>query len=213
MDTFALTVENREASGHKVRHLREEGMVPAVVYGAGLPTRMIQIEKRAVDTLLERGGATHLIDLEGPDMPKSRVLIREVQRHPVRRAVLHVDFVRVAAGAKVRMNVPVVMVGVAPATAGGAIVLQNMDTVEVECFPDDLPEHVEIDLSGLQDIHSRITLADLQLPKGVTLLGEHMDEAVVTVTVPRAVSHAEEGEEEAAEGEPEVIKKGKEEEE
>lgn len=213
MDTFALTVQKREASGHKVRHLRTDGLVPAVVYGAGEPAEMIQIEKRAVDTLLEHGGASHLIDLEGPDMPKSRVLIREVQRHPLRRSVIHMDFVRVAAGAKVRMNVPVVLIGVAPATAGGAIVLQNVDAVEIECLPDDLPQHIEVDLSALEDIHSRIIMADLRLPKGVVLLGERMDEAVVTVTVPRAVAHAEEGEEEAGAEEPEVIKKGREEEE
>lgn len=206
-----MTVEKRDVVGHKVRHLRTQGIVPAVIYGAGQPAQPIQMDGKAFETLLAHGGATHLIDLEGAGIPKGRVLIREVQRHPLRRLVTHVDFVRVAAGAKIRMEVPLVLVGSAPVIADGAIVLQNADTVEVECLPDDLPEHITVDISGLTDVHARITLSDLNLPSGVHLLGEHLDEAIITVSVPRAVLHAED-EEGAASSEPEVIKKGKEEE-
>lgn len=212
METLALTVEKRNIAGHKVRHLRTEGIVPAVIYGAGQPAQMIQIDSKAVEALLTHGGATHLIDIEGAGVAKGRVLIREVQRHPLRRNVTHVDFVRIAAGAKVRMEVPLVLVGTAPVTADGAIVLQNADMVEIECLPDDLPEHIEVNISTLTDVHARIAYSDLKLPAGVQLVGERPDEALITVSVPRAVLHAEE-EEAAAAAEPEVIKKGKEEEE
>ncbi|MCS6844366.1 MAG: 50S ribosomal protein L25 [Caldilineales bacterium] len=212
METFVLSAQRRHVSGHKVRHLREEGWVPAVVYGAGQPADMIQVEAKAVEALLDRGGLTHLIELQGLNGGRDRVLIREIQRHPVRRTLLHLDFVRVAAGAKVRVEVPVVLVGTAPVTAGGAVVLQNIDAVEVECLPENLPEHVEVDISRLTDVHARITLADLRLPPGVVLHAERMDAPVVTVTVPRAVLHAEEEEETTGKAaEPEVIKKGKEE--
>lgn len=210
METYVLSVQKREVSGHGVRHLRTEGLVPAVVYGAGEPATMIQVNARDAEALLSRGGATHLIELEGLNGGRDRVLIREIQRHPLRRALLHMDFVRVAAGAKIRMEVPLVLVGAAPVTAEGAIVLQNVDMVEVECLPENLPDHIEVDVSGLADTHARITFRDLKLPAGVQLLAEHMDEAVVSVSVPRAVLHAEE-EEEGAAAEPEVIKKGKEE--
>lgn len=212
METFALTVEKRDIAGHKVRHLRTQGIVPAVVYGAGEPAQMIQIDGKSLETLLARGGATHVIDLDGAGIPKGRVLIREVQRHPLRRFVTHMDFVRIAAGAKIRMEVPLLLVGTAPVVADGAIVLQNADTVEVECLPDDLPEHIAVDISGLTDVHGRIALSDLKLPAGVLLVGEHLDEAVITVSVPRSVLHAEDEEGTAASAEPEVIKKGKEEE-
>ncbi len=212
METYVLSAQKREVSGHGVRHLRAEGLVPAVVYGAGQPAAMIQVNAKEAEALLSRGGATHLVELEGLNGGRDRVLIREIQRHPLRRTLLHMDFVRVAAGAKIRVDVPLALVGVAPVTAEGAIVLQNADTVEIECLPENLPDHIEVDISGLTDTHARITFRDLKLPPGVQLLVEHQDAAVVSVSVPRAVLHAEE-EEEGAAAEPEVIKKGKEEEE
>lgn len=209
MEKFTLAVQPRQETGHKVRHLRAEGWVPAVIYGGGQPSQSLQVDKVAVDRLLYRGGATHLIELEGPSMKGTRVLIREIQRHPVRRSVLHLDLVRVAKGSRIRLEVPLVLVGTAPVTSGGAILLLNSNTVEVECLPDDLPESVEVDVSGLETVHDRITLADLNLPKGVNLVSDHGDEAVVSITIPRAVAHeAEEEVEEVPEGaEPELIER------
>lgn len=208
MEDFTLTVQDREALGHKVRHLRKEGFVPGVVYGEGKPATPIQIDARSVDRLIARGGAAHIVDLVGEQMPKTRVLIREVQRHPVRRTIQHVDFVRVAAGTKIRMAVPLILVGEAPVLGQGAIVLQNADSVEIECLPDSLPAQIEVDVSGLATVHDRITVADLVLPAGVKLYGDQGDETIVGITVPRAVLHEEEEEaEEAVEPgvEPELI--------
>lgn len=217
MAKFSLAVQPRQETGHRVRHLRAEGWVPAVIYGGGQPSQSVQVEKAAVDRLLHRGGATHLIDLEGPSMKGTRVLIREIQRHPVRRSVLHLDLVRVAKGSKVRLEVPVVLVGTAPVTSGGAILLLNTNSVEIECMPDDLPEGIEVDVSVLETVHDRISMADLKLPKGVTLVSDHGDEAIVSITIPRAVAHEVEEEEEAAEVpegvEPELIERHREEEE
>ena len=209
MEKFNLTVEDRTELGHKVRHLRREGITPGVLYGEGKPARPIQIDARSLERLLSRGGASHIVDLQGEGMPRTRVLIREVQRDPVRRTIQHIDFVRVAAGTRIRMAVPLILVGEAPVADTGAIVLQNADTVEIECLPDDLPASIEVDISGLATIHDGVTTSDLVLPKGVKLLHEQEDESLVTVTVPRAVIHAEEEEEEeellAVEAEPELI--------
>lgn len=214
METPTLTCEPRSQLGHKVRHLRTEGWVPGVIYGGDQPTQAIQLNAKAVERFTQQSSAAHLIDLEGPAMPRTRVLIREIQRHPLRRHVIHMDFVRIGRDTKIRVEVPLVLVGSAPVTAEGAIVLLNESTVEIECLPDDLPEHIEVDVSGLAHLHDRITLAELVLPKGVRLLAEHPDEPAVSVTIPRAVAHEMgEEEEEAAPAEPELVRTRKEEEE
>lgn len=209
MEKYTLTVQPRQETGHKVRHLRAEGWVPAVIYGGGQPSQPVQVDMAAMDRLLHRGGATHLIELEGPSLKGTRVLIREIQRHPVRRSLIHLDFVRVSKGSRIRLEVPLVLVGTAPVTSGGAIVLLNSNTVEVECLPDDLPESIEVDVSVLESVHDRITFADLILPKEVQLAGDHGDEPVVSVTIPRAVAHevGEEAEEVAEGAEPELIER------
>lgn len=204
MSEYTLNVYDREVTGHKTRHLRTEGKVPAVVYGGKQPSQSIQVDERELGRLLSHGGAQHLIDLVGEGFPQTRALIREVQRHPVRRNLLHVDFVRVARDQKIRVSVPLHLVGHAPAVDLGAVVLQNLDVLDVECFPDDMPTAIELDVSALADVHARLTVHDLVLPQGVKLVGEHGDEAIVSVTLPRAAAHEEEAEGEGA-AQPEII--------
>jgi large subunit ribosomal protein L25 len=198
---------DRTAIGHKVRHLRAEGVVPAVLYGGDHPSQNLQVDERSLDRLLTHGGSSHLIQLVGDDFPRTRALIREVQRHPVRRNVMHVDFVRVATGTKIRISVPITVIGTAPATGEGAIMLQTVDSVEIECLPDNLPEHISVDVSGMESIHQRIAFSDLALPDGVTLVGHQPDDALITLTIPRAAlpTEEEEVEEEGLLFEPEAI--------
>ncbi len=167
MTDFSLQVEKRSGAGSKGRHLRAAGLVPAVVYGGNGGTQTIQLGARELDRTLEKGGASSLLYLVGPDFPKTRVLIRELQRHPVRRNVLHVDFVRVAAGQKITMAVPLHVVGHAPATELGAVLLQNVDSLEITCLPDDLPHAIEIDISGMAEVNDRIFARDLALKRVV----------------------------------------------
>lgn len=203
MEDYSLQVSLRDADGVKPGKLRAEGFTPAVIYGAEKSPQTLQIESRELARLLARGGAAHLINLEGEKFPKTRVLIREVQRHPVRPEVLHIDFVRVSAGQKIRMAVPLHLKGEAPAVEDGAILLQNVDSVEIECLPDDLPAYLEVDISGLASIQDRIHASDLVLPAGVALYGDFGDEALVSLSMPRSAAV----EEEEAEGvaEPEII--------
>jgi large subunit ribosomal protein L25 len=202
MSEYTLNVSARSVTGHKTHQLRSEGKVPAVLYGGALPTQNVQIDEREMDRLLAHGGALHLVNLVGDDMLQTRALIRDVQRHPVRRNLLHVDFVRVASDQKLRVSVPLHLIGHAPATDLGAIVLQNVDTLEVECLPDDMPASIDFDVSALADVHARVTVHDLVLPAGIKLVGDHGDEALVSVTLPRAAAHEEE---EAAAAQPEII--------
>jgi large subunit ribosomal protein L25 len=195
MEDFTLQVEKRTSTGHKVRLLRSEGWVPAVVYGGADPSQSVQLNAREFDRVLGKGGASNLLNLEGADFPRTRVLIRELQRHPVRRNVLHVDFVRVASGQRITMAVPLHLVGHAPAIELGAVLLQNVDSVEITCLPDDLPQSIEIDVSGLAEVTDRIYARDLKLPQGVVLASDTSDEPLVAMNLSRAAAHADEEEE------------------
>ncbi|MEZ4768102.1 MAG: 50S ribosomal protein L25 [Caldilineales bacterium] len=206
MEDYSLQVAVRDAGAVKPGKLRAEGYTPAVVYGADQSPQALQIDSRELRRLLARGGAAHLINLEGESFPKTRVLIREVQRHPIRTELLHIDFVRVSAGQKIRMAVPLHIVGEAPAVEEGAILLQNVDSVEIECLPDNLPAFLEVDISGLVHIQDRIHATDLKLPPGVSLYGDLSDEAIISLSIPRSAAvEEEEVEEEEGFEEPEIL--------
>jgi large subunit ribosomal protein L25 len=209
MERFILDVQERTVIGKKVGNLRQEGLLPAVLYGGGEPTLPVQLQQRDLDQLIAQGGALQLINLVGDDLPDTQVLMREVQRHPVRRTILHVDFIRVAKDIKLQTQVPVVSVGTAPVEEEGGIVLQNLNTIEIECLPEDIPAQIEVDISVLTGFSDTIMATDLVLPEGVALAPGISDEAIFSITVPRAVVEGEEEEElegEVPEGEePEVI--------
>ena len=113
---------------------------------------------------------------------------------------------RVASDQKMRISVPLHLTGHAPAVELGAVVLQNMDSIEIECFPDDMPTSIEIDISSLADVHARVTVHDLVLPKGVKLIGDYGDESLVSVTLPRSAAHEDDEEAAAAAAaQPEIL--------
>jgi large subunit ribosomal protein L25 len=188
----ARTTQGKGAS----RRLRHAGRVPGILYGGGKPAESIELDQQelALKLKLEAFHASILtLDLSGA---RQQVLLRDLQMHPWRSQVLHVDFQRVAKDRKVRMKVPLHFVNadIAPGvkTAGGSV-NHVMTELEVSCLPDDLPEYVEVDLSELQMGHS-IRLAGLKLPKGVESVqlrgGE--DAVVATIPVPKAKVPVEE---------------------
>ncbi len=205
MEDFTLQVEKRASSGPKPSRLRAEGYIPAVIYGGSAPTEHLQLVERDLDRMLIKGAASHLLNLVGPDFPKTRVLIRELQRHPVRRNLLHVDFVRVASGQKITMAVPLHLMGHAPAIDLGAVLLQNVDNIEITCLPDDLPQAIEVDVSVLAEVTDRIYARDLRLPAGVALAADYGEEPLVAMNLSRAAAHAGDEEAEAASSEVEII--------
>ncbi|MCS7220847.1 MAG: 50S ribosomal protein L25 [Anaerolineae bacterium] len=209
MATIELRAQPRSLIGRKVRQLRRQGLVPAVVYGRNTPTLTIQVEENALERVLRRAGFTHLINLqiESDGSPVSAmVLVREVQRHPIRRNLLHVDFYRVVMTEKLRVEVPIRLVGEAPVVATGAMLIQNLDAIEVECLPADIPEVIQVDVSGLTDPSQSISVADLVVPPKVTVLSDPKA-VVVSVAYAAGEEEVEEAEEEMAE--PEVMAKGK----
>lgn len=199
-----LQAEEREATGSgPARRLRREGWVPAVIYGHGEESVPLKVEEPELRRLLESIRVDNtLVDLEiGDDGPR-KVLIREVQQHPWKGRLLHVDFFRIREDEEVRVAVPIEFVGVPTGVSeDGGILQTTRDAIEVECLPGEIPEQFEIDVSELA-IGDSLHVADLNTG-GVRPL-EDLD-ATLCVVVPPSVVTVEEEEPEAAEVELEEL--------
>lgn len=218
MASLVIEAQPRAVKGRtKVKKLRREGWVPAVIYGQEMTPVLAQVPEKELERVLHSGGRTQLVQVTVQGDGTHNVLIREVQRDPVRHVPLHVDFYAVSMREKQEVEVPVVGVGEPEGLGGDVMVLQVLDTVLVEALPADIPAQIEVDLSllkpGEKDV---ITVADLPKIPGVEYL-EDADAAVFSLSMTAAAEAAaaeEEGLEEApVEGEPEIIARGKEEEE
>ena len=178
-------VQGRGAS----RRLRHSGRVPAILYGADKPAQNIELDHNELAQHLKHESFHASILTLTVEGEKHQVLLRDVQMHPWRAQVLHIDFQRVARDRKIHMKVPLHYLNqeIAPGVkTGGGAVNHVLSEIDVSCLPDDLPEFIEIDLSNLQLGHS-IHLSELTLPKGVesTQLRGGDDAVVVTIVVPR----------------------------
>jgi large subunit ribosomal protein L25 len=215
MATASLSATPRSATGKgAARSLRRDGQVPAVIYGHAREPQPLAINTRELERLLERiSAASTVIDLS-VDGRTARTLIREIQRHPFKRSIVHIDFQELVAGETVTVNVPLVVVGAAAGVREGGVLDQVMRELSIEVDPANMPNHIDVDVSELTIGHS-IHVRDLRLPSGVTVL-EDEDATVVVVSAPKAVAEetpaAAEGEGEAS-AEPEVIGRAKKDEE
>jgi len=180
MSATKLAAQPRTTSGSAAaRRLRAEGHIPGVIYGQGMQPISVSVERR--DLRLALGGAAGsntVLSLEvgGKSYP---AVVKEMQRHPIKRTVSHIDFLAVNMNEALTVQVPVRLEGEAKAVTGeGGLVDAAVDTIEVSCTPANIPAEFVIDISGMQpgDI---IRLADVPMPKGVTALGD-ADMAVVT---------------------------------
>jgi large subunit ribosomal protein L25 len=197
------------------RRLRHQGMVPGIVYGADKDAQPIMMDHNKVIHHIENEAFfSHILELS-VDGKSEKVVVKDMQRHPARRAVLHMDFLRVSDKEAIRMQVPLHFIGedVAPGIkTGGGIASHLMTDVEISCLPADLPEFLEVDMSNLE-IGDSLHLSDISLPKGVEIVelthGEEHDSAIANIHMPRAVVEEEvvegegEGEGEASESESE----------
>jgi len=198
---FTAYARNANGTGSS-RRMRRTGKVPGVVYGAGKDSQMIELDHNALFHQL-RAESFHASILDmSLNGAKERVLLRNVQMHPWKLEVLHVDFQRVAADRKIHMKVPLhfMHAEVCPGVKEGGVVSHVMNDVEIQCLPDNLPEFLEVDLSQLLLGHS-IHVNELPLPEGVELVARVKTDnpVVVTVQVPREVA-VEEPAAEAAQG-------------
>jgi len=204
MSEVTLTAEaGRETGSAPSRRLREEDRVPAVVYGSGQPATIITIDRadlrRAMTT---EAGRNAIVNLQVTGGETCTAIVREVQRHPVRRTVLHVDFLKVDMSKPVDIEVPIILTGEAKAvTTNGGITEQRINTVRLRVSPSAIPVAVEVDITDMA-LDRSILVQDLVLPEGAITLSKPR-QAVVTAELTRAALTAARGggeDEAAAEG-------------
>jgi large subunit ribosomal protein L25 len=202
MEQITLSAQLRTVTGKQVRQLRREGWIPAVVYGHHTAPVSLQIEERALRRVLQRAGSNQLIRLQiGESETPHMVLLREVQREPIKRQPLHVDLYEVVMTERIRTEVPVVFVGTSPIVKrGDGLLYHGVEAVEVECLPADLISHIEVDVSNLTEMDQEITVGDLQLGDKYEILSDPhevlarvipVEEEVVEEAAPQAEAEVE----------------------
>jgi len=206
MSEMSLQVDKRERTGKGgCRQARMRGLIPAVVYGSGKDSVPIQVNRKTFIEMMRKAGSENpILLLKLSDTGQERhAMIREMQRNPVSRQVIHIDFQRIEMTDKVRVTVPVELTGTAYGVkVEGGLIDFVVREVHIECLPGDIPKHLELDVTEMR-AGQHAEAKDLKLPSGVTLLDE--PERVIL-----SVVHARTEEVTAdAAAEPEVIKRGK----
>jgi large subunit ribosomal protein L25 len=204
-EEFKLIAEMREDQGKGAsRRLRRHGKVPAVIYGGGRPPRALVLDHNKVLQQLDHEAFySSILTIKVGDKTQAAIL-KDVQRHPAKRQIMHMDLQRVVEDEKIRMNIPIHIVGEEKAPGvklGGGSVMRLMTEVEVSCLPRDLPEYFEVDISHME-LDDMLHLSDIKVPEGVEITqlqhGEEHDHAIVSVHLMKAEAVEEEAPEEAA---------------
>ena len=218
--SLTIKCEKRDDFGKNAsRRLRREGKIPAVLYGGNGPNTHLILQKKDIFGILRSESGENTIFKTSFDSESLDTMIKELQLDPVTDEILHIDLIQIAMDKAVRVSVPISVTGeaVGVKTEGGFVDLVTRE-VEVECLPGDIPEYIEVDISGLH-LHQSFKIEDLSSPSGVEIV-EDPQTLVVLIEAPtkeeEIVPEAEEEEEVevmAEEEQPEVIKKEKEEEE
>ncbi|MFA5127399.1 MAG: 50S ribosomal protein L25 [Patescibacteria group bacterium] len=178
---FKMSAVKREIKGEKVR---KEGLLPAVIYGAGGKNESLSLSYNEFVKLYNEAGESSLIDLDVDNKDFGKILIHDVQYDPVSGRVAHVDMLRIDMNKPITASVELRFVGESAAIkeAGGTLV-KNVEHVEIECLPKDLLNHIDVDLSVLKTFDNSVTVADLNIPSGVAII-EPSAETTVVKAVP-----------------------------
>ena len=173
------------------RRLRREGVIPAVVYGADKDAVSITLNHNEVLTQFRHEDVYSSIVTVEIDGKAESAILRDVQRHPFKPLITHLDFLRVKAGEKLKSAVPVVLLNAETAAGvkAGGVLTHALTAVEVECLPKDLPHAIEVDIAALE-IGAHITIADIKAPKGVEIL-THAEDQVAGIVAPRVAEETE----------------------
>lgn len=183
--TISLNAEIRSAVGNKVRALRRTGMIPAVLYGKGIPAQNLAISANIFEKVYKQAGASTLIDLKIDDKEPVKVIIQDVAPHYLTIKPWHVDFYQVSMTEKLKVKIALKFVGEPPAVKEfSGVLLKNIQEVEVECLPSNLVSEIAIDLSVLKTFDDSIKIKDILVPAGITILNNPED-SVVFVQPPR----------------------------
>ncbi|MFN7036615.1 MAG: 50S ribosomal protein L25 [Bellilinea sp.] len=210
MEKLVIQATRRTVTGKKVGALRRDGKLPGIIYGYQTESTPILMELRDASRVLAHASSSQLItiNLDGKEFA---TLVREKQRDFIKGTLLHVDFQVVSLTEKIRTNVGIELSGVSPAVKDyNGVIVQELDVVEVEALPQELPDKFVVDISGLLKIGDAIYVRDLSVPASVEILNDPNDVIVIVTGAAPEISEEELAEEIS---EPEVIERGKKEEE
>jgi len=212
MAIVILKGERRDGIGKSVaRKLRGAGRVPAVYYGRGEQPLPLSVQARELEGILHAAaGSNVIVDLkvEGDAESERKAILREIQRHPVRGSILHVDLQHISLTEKITVEVEVTLVGTPVGVKDGGGILEHLlREVELECLPTDIPSHVVVDVSHL-NIGDSVHVSDIKVENAEVLT--EADRTVATVVPPTVLEEPKPAEEEAAAAEPELVTKEKE---
>ena len=214
MEQIELNVQPRTVVGKQVKALRRAGEIPAVLYSRRGEPVILQANNRELLRVLARAGGSRLVKLNIAGRKEAPVaLVREVQREPIKGTLIHVDFFGVSMTEAIKVELPIRYEGVSPAvTRNEGVLIHAMDSIEIECLPGDLIDVIAIDVSTLDKVGDVIRVSDLKVPDTIKLLAD-LDATVTRVSYLTGEEVEAPTTAEAVVAEPEVIKKGKAEEE
>jgi large subunit ribosomal protein L25 len=196
-----VKLSERTVIGKGLNQLRRDGQVPAVIHNHGQDSIHVMAPETELVKIYREAGKHHPLELHVGSQ-KYLALIKDAHFHPVKHKLQHVAFQAINRNETVEAEVPIHMVGEIPAEKIGLMVLHQLDTVEVEALPRNLPDSLTVDATKLAELHDKLTVADLEVPEGVTILTEPEHPiATVVETKAQMAEEAEEAEAEAAEGE------------
>ena len=213
MELIELKTNIRTTTGNgPARRLRQKGQIPAVLYGPGTESVLLSVNISDIDRILKKGrigqALLNLVILNNEETSTRTVMVKELQHHPVSRDFLHIDFYEVAMDRKIMVNIPVTTIGKAKGVENGGILQIIRRELEVQCFPLDVPESIEIDITDL-DVGDSIHVGDISRQSGIEFLGEE-NFTVVTVVTPKIEEEEEVVEEAEEEGEAAIAEEGEE---
>lgn len=186
MDSPTLNAKKRTITGKKVNIGRRLGKIPAVLYGHGIASKNLSLDKSEFQKIYRQAGISTLVDLKIDDDKHVKILIHSPQKHPVTQEPLHADLYQVKMTEKIRTDIPLHFINIAPAVEElEGNLITNRDGIEVECLPDALVPEIEVDLSTLKTFDDLIHISDIHLPEGIETLLDP-EEAVALVTPPRS---------------------------
>ncbi|MDQ1317147.1 MAG: large subunit ribosomal protein [Candidatus Poribacteria bacterium] len=214
MEQAKLDVQRRECSGKgAARATRRAGFVLGVVYGHKQESVAIQFPEHGLRRIFHQGGENILINMSISEGGSETVMIKEVQKDPITKKLLHADFMRVSLEERITAHIPIVLVGTAPGVKEGGVLEFLLREIRLECQVGQIPEHIEVEISSLS-IGDQIRVENISVPEGMII---HDDPAttIVTIAAPTVLKEEEEGAvpEIDEEKEPEVIKEKRKEEE
>ncbi len=177
--SFSLAVEARTERGKDLTEIRNVGKLPVVMYGPKKESVSLVVDRSAFEKVLKAAGESSIVTLTGLDTPVD-VLIHDVAFDARKGGIVHADLYAVEAGKEIVMHVPIEFIGEAPAVKLGGTLTKVLHEIEIACMPQDIPQHIAVDVSSLDDFEKQIHISDIVVPKGVTIKN-HKEEVVALV--------------------------------